>query len=188
MKSTKKLKVVNLYGPPSSGKTTLAAIVFARMKQAGMSVSLVTEFAREMIYEGRTRMLVEQPIVLGEQFRRLKIIEGHSEWAVTDSPIRLSMIYGEKYHNPEWMYNLSLMDNQFENYGFLLNTIYESEDYGRIHTAKESIKILDKLSEICYDATVIPDADLDIQCGWVLSKIGEQHEFTRKAAVHPTAE
>ena len=49
----KKLKVINFFGAPGSGKSTIAAGLFFEMKMKQMNVELVTEFAKELCYSER---------------------------------------------------------------------------------------------------------------------------------------
>ena len=43
--------VVNLFGAPGAGKSTGAAYIFAMLKMAGINAELVTEFAKDKVYE-----------------------------------------------------------------------------------------------------------------------------------------
>ncbi len=43
--------VVNLLGGPGSGKSTTAADVFARLKWQDINCELVTEFAKDLVWE-----------------------------------------------------------------------------------------------------------------------------------------
>lgn len=54
------MKVINLFGGPGSGKSTLAAGLFERMKIQGLSVELVTEYAKDMVWERRGNILDDQ--------------------------------------------------------------------------------------------------------------------------------
>lgn len=87
---------VNLFAGPGAGKSTMAAAVFAALKERGISAELVTEFAKDCAWEGRTGPLRCQPYVWGEQLWRLERLRGRGvEVAVTDSPSVLSAVYGE---------------------------------------------------------------------------------------------
>jgi adenylate kinase family enzyme len=65
------MKVINLFGGPGSGKSTLAAGLFERMKIQGLSVELVTEYAKDMVWERRGNILDDQLYILAKQHRRL---------------------------------------------------------------------------------------------------------------------
>ena len=43
-------RVINLLGAPGAGKSTAAAGLFYRMKKEFLSVELVTEYAKDLIY------------------------------------------------------------------------------------------------------------------------------------------
>lgn len=43
-----KQKVINLYGGPGTGKSTTAAMLFAKMKLAGFNCEYVPEFAKDL--------------------------------------------------------------------------------------------------------------------------------------------
>src|SRR5262245_20723095 len=58
---------VNLFGGPGCGKSTNAALVFGKLKNDGINVELVTEFAKELTWEGRSGALRFQPYVTAKQ-------------------------------------------------------------------------------------------------------------------------
>jgi len=43
--------VVNLFGAPGAGKSTGAAYIFSQLKMAGINAELVTEFAKDKVWE-----------------------------------------------------------------------------------------------------------------------------------------
>ena len=91
----KSLKVISLYAGPGAGKSTTAAGLFYLMKRNGMSAELVTEYAKEKVYDGFLGCLEDQIYIFGQQQRRLKRLVGHVEFAITDSPILLSTLYNK---------------------------------------------------------------------------------------------
>lgn len=94
--------LVNLFGGPGAGKTTLAAYLFYRFKQLGYRAELVGEAAREIIYdrnppaEGGTaaQLLDNQFLISGLQSERIKRLERHGiEIAIADSPLKMGLLY-----------------------------------------------------------------------------------------------
>lgn len=91
--------VVNLFGGPGAGKTTLAAYLFYRLKQAGFRAELVGEAAREIIYDRNpeataAQLIDNQFLISGLQSERLKRLERHGiEVAIADSPLRMGLVY-----------------------------------------------------------------------------------------------
>lgn len=43
--------VVNLFGGPGCGKSTTMARLFADLKTRGLNVEMVSEFAKDLVYE-----------------------------------------------------------------------------------------------------------------------------------------
>lgn len=137
-----------MFGGPGSGKSTTAAALFALMKKAGMNVELVTEFAKDLTWEKRLDVLRDnQPFVLGEQYRRLQVLKGQVDYAVVDSPLILSIIYGAKWRSlPGLVWELW---GEFSNYNFFIERTKPYSPVGRNETEAEArrkdVEILDLL-------------------------------------------
>ena len=86
------MKVINFFGGPCSGKSTAAAGLFYLMKKQKYNVELVTEFAKDLVYEDHTMALSEQNYVFANQEYRLARLEGKIDYAISDSPLILSNI------------------------------------------------------------------------------------------------
>ena len=95
-----KTTVINLYGGPSSGKSTQASGLFYKMKQNGYNVELVNEFAKECVWEGNVPMLKDQLWVLAHQHRKLVRLKDKVDYIITDSPVLLSIAYRGVYEGP----------------------------------------------------------------------------------------
>jgi hypothetical protein len=95
-------KIINLFAGPGSGKSTTAAGLFHKMKKKGLSVELVTEYAKEKVWENSKEILSDQLYLLAKQNRRLERLRGKVDWVITDSPLLLGAYFGEKYgEHPE---------------------------------------------------------------------------------------
>ena len=57
--------VVDVYGSPSSGKSTCAAYVFSKLKMHGIKCEFVTEVAKDIVWDGSLKMLSNQAYVFG---------------------------------------------------------------------------------------------------------------------------
>lgn len=86
------MMLVNLFAGPGAGKSTIAAKVFVMLKEAMIPCELVTEYAKDLCWEGRTPN--NQIHVLGEQHQRFHRLKDKVEVIVTDSPLLLVALYG----------------------------------------------------------------------------------------------
>jgi hypothetical protein len=87
--------VCNLWGGPGSGKSTTAALLFGKLKSRGVRAELVTEYAKDLVWEGRTKTLGSQLYVTGKQSWRQERLVGQVDVIVTDSPIPMGLVYTE---------------------------------------------------------------------------------------------
>ena len=134
------MKIINLFSGPCGGKSTTAAGLFYIMKISGYSVELVTEYAKDMTWEGRHNILGDQIYLLAKQNRRLERLRDKVDYVVTDSPL----IMGVNYAPPNY-YNHFLplafdLWNSYNNINFYLsnNGDMPYQDIGRNQSKKEA--------------------------------------------------
>lgn len=87
--------VVNLFGGPGSGKSTTRAGLFYLMKLAGFKVEEAPEWIKHKVYEGDPYPFKDQMYTFAKQNKMVRELDGKVDWCVTDSPLLLSLIYGE---------------------------------------------------------------------------------------------
>lgn len=93
-KDNKKLGVINLLAGPGVGKSVTATELFARMKKANYKVELVTEFAKDMVWEERHNIFPEQDYISAHQNRSLRRLIAHDiDYAVCDTSLILALMY-----------------------------------------------------------------------------------------------
>lgn len=88
-------KVVNFYGGPGAGKSTMAGRLFGWMKAERMNVEYVPEFAKDLTWK-KSGCLDDQLYVFAEQAHRLYVLKDQVDWILTDSPLLLSCFYVDK--------------------------------------------------------------------------------------------
>lgn len=86
---------VNLYGGPCAGKSTIAAGVFAELKWNRISAEIITEYAKQLVWEESFPKMRNQLYILGKQHNKQFTLNGKVDVAVTDSPFILSLVYDE---------------------------------------------------------------------------------------------
>lgn len=90
-----KTTVINLFGGSGCGKSTTAALLFARMKLNGFHVELVREYVKYWAWNDRKVREWDQLYLLGKQSAYESMLYGKVDFIVTDSPILLAGIYQE---------------------------------------------------------------------------------------------
>lgn len=124
--------VINLAGGPGAGKSTTAAGLFHMMKLAGYRVELVTEYAKELVYEKRS--LDDQLYILAKQNKRLSRLSDHVDFAITDSPLFLSIVYSKQ--GPRSLFGAFVLSmyHSYINELFYIKRVKPYASYGRTQT------------------------------------------------------
>lgn len=153
------MKVINLYGGPGSGKSTTAAGLFYKMKRQHYSIELVTEFAKDMVYDGQGHILRSgrhQGYIFARQHYRLQRLIEHVEWAVTDCPVLMGLAYIpiEDMERDAIIQMASVAHSLYDSYNFFLNRPKDYQGYGRVHSLEESIELDDKIKHVLNERDV----------------------------------
>lgn len=163
-----KTTVVNLFGGPGCGKSTVATGLFSQMKQKRISSEYVSEYAKEITWEGTQALLENQIHVFAEQFRRQYRLLGKVNYIVTDSPLLLSAVYFDRLakqllkenrcpFTPDFIaqtrsYFISAF-NQFDNHNYILDRTKPYDTAGRNQSLEEA-KLLDaEITAMLVEAT-----------------------------------
>lgn len=132
------MKVINLYGGPSTGKSTIASQLFAEMKWRKINIELVNEYAKDLVWDKRFHMLKDQMYISAKQNRKLARLKNQVEWVVTDSPLCLGQVYADndtpKAFGP-------LLDELFLSYDNINIFLVRKKSYakiGRMQTEEEA--------------------------------------------------
>lgn len=133
--------VVNLFGGPGVGKSTLAALLYSELKRQHMEVEYVNEYPKQLVYEENVKSLQNQLLVFATQHHRIWTAARHNQIVITDSPILLSTIYNAGISN-HFDALIVEMHNKFTNLNIVLKRIDRFHSMtGRIHSLRESIDI-----------------------------------------------
>lgn len=133
--------IVNLYGAPGAGKSTGAAYVFAKLKMAGVNAELVTEFAKDKVWEESDVALKNQAYIFGEQLFRLTRLQDKVDVVVTDSPILMSVLYTQKnspLDTPEFDGLVTHISNSFDTFDAFIERTKTFNPAGRLQNETES--------------------------------------------------
>lgn len=154
-------QIINLFGGPGVGKSTIASGIFFYLKQHRVSCELVTEYAKTLTWENRQATLQCQPYVFGKQLYSLEVLIDQVDVIVTDSPICLSLFYQAFKYPASFSQSVIDIFNSFDNYNYYIRREDDQyDDIGRMpnpDAAKEiDIKILKFLDTNYIDYKIVP--------------------------------
>lgn len=140
------MKVINLWGGPGIGKSTTAAGLFYAMKKQQLNVELVTEYAKDAVWERRHNLFDDQIYIFAKQQRRIARLKGHGiDWVITDSPIPLGLIYTKlESYGPSFPNLVMEIFGQYENFNFLLSRNWKYNPIGRNQKDENEAVIFDQ--------------------------------------------
>lgn len=164
------MRVVNLFGGPGTGKSTTAADLFAYMKWHNENAELINEYAKEATWEGRHRILEDQLYVIAKQNRKLQRVRGQVDWAISDSPLIMSIPYTRDDYLPNhYRAFVKELWDSYDNVNFFLEREKPYHAVGRSQTEQEAreldVRILEVLETYNIPYTRIPanrDAKISI--------------------------
>lgn len=132
--------IVNFIGAPGSGKSTLMSAVFAELKSMDVDCELVTEFAKDLVWDERTEDMKDEIYIFAKQNHRIFRVAGKVDVIVTDRPLILTVLYNNRYGGKNIaLNNLVLQEfNKYNNLNFLLDRTKKYNPVGRVQTEAES--------------------------------------------------
>ena len=133
--------VVNLFAGPGHGKSTMAAHIFAALKDKGIVAELVGEAAKDATWRGDNATIGCQPWLFGEQLRRQQVLRSAGvQVAVADSPLLLSSVYGD--YLPTCFHEvIRHFHCEFDNLNIILERIKPYEQRGRNQTESDAVNL-----------------------------------------------
>lgn len=139
----KETLIVNLYGGPGTGKSTGAAYIFSKLKLEGVDAEYINEFAKDKVWERNTEAFKNQFYLTGKQSYRISRCFGKVDVIVTDSPIRMGIVYAD---TPELKKAIEVEANRYRisEINIFLKRVKEYNPNGR-HQTEEEAKKLDQV-------------------------------------------
>lgn len=144
--------VVNLFGVPGAGKSTGAAYVFSKLKMKGINAELVTEFAKDMVWENNQKVLRNQEYIFGSQSYRMDRLRDKVDVIVTDCPLFLTAFYNKSsVLGKEFNKVVLNVFNTYKNMNFFIYQLRDFNKAGRIHTKNEAVEMQIPLQKMLKD-------------------------------------
>ena len=150
------MKVINLFASPGVGKSTVSAGLFYKFKtETNYNVELVTEYAKDLVWERRQDILSYQVYLLAKQNQRLRRLRGKVDIAITDSPILMQTIYHDNSSSYLTQLTKEIFDS-YDNVNYLLRRKLDNyQETGRLHNKEQSEELQKNLVNML-DATNTP--------------------------------
>jgi hypothetical protein len=130
---------VNLWAGPGTGKSTMAAGIFAALKWNKIDCELISEYAKQIVWEESYTKLNNQIYLFGKQYSKHYNLEGKVKVVITDSPIPMGCVYD----GGKTKYLKELVLSEFEKFDNLNYFLLRRKDYnpnGRMQTLEEAIE------------------------------------------------
>lgn len=141
-----KTYIVNLIAGPGCGKSTNAARVFSELKDRGVNVELVSEYAKDLVWHERYATLSDELYIFAKQNHKIHMLIGKVDVIITDAPIILKLFYMPKAYDFSEL--VLKVFNQYSNLNFFLKRVKPYSSAGRTQTEAEAIEIDNKLIDL----------------------------------------
>ena len=130
--------ILNLYGGPSSGKSTIAANVFSELKWLKIDCELASEYAKDKVWELSHNVLNNQFYVSAQQYHRIWRLNGKVDVVITDSPLILGLAYAQ--NEPKELHDLVVKYyNSFWNLDIFIQRTKPYNPNGRLQNYEEAL-------------------------------------------------
>jgi len=157
-------KLINLFGGPGIGKSSIAAGIFYKLKKKHISCNNPYEFPKTLAWDNNIPAIKDQLYVFANQHRGIAQSYGKVDYIIIDSPIMFSTIYHSYYTKgyPAEFYGDSFhqmvvdLHKKYDNINILLERAegqHNSEE--RFQDLKQSLEI-DKLCKKILEKYDIP--------------------------------
>ena len=172
--------VINLFGGQGTGKSTMMAWIFAKLKSLGYECEMCPEFAKELVWEGRLETFSDELYLFAKQNHRLHRLNGKVDIVITDRPLYMSIPYYRYYKGNNKIYE-DLVKQTFDSYNNLNIFLERVKPYvqnGRRESELEAknfdVQILDSLKNGNYKYLKFKaeDASLDKIINEIIKEYG----------------
>ncbi len=141
------MKVINFFGAPGAGKTTMAMYLTAMFNQHQIDAQVSLEFVKEYIHSGSENLLSYQNYIFAQQERQLRILKNSNEveFAITDAPLLHSVFYAPENYPVFFKELVFEIFHSYDNINFFIHRKHPYSYNGRIHNEERSDLIAKKL-------------------------------------------
>lgn len=141
--------IVNLFGAPGAGKSTGAAYIFSKLKMEGVNTELVTEFAKDKVWEENKEVFNNQAYIFGKQYFKISRCANKVDVIITDSPLLLSAFYNDSDTlGEEFNQVVAKVFGSYDSINYLVERNKPYNPKGRLQTEQESNAIAEQMKDL----------------------------------------
>lgn len=149
--------LLNFLGSPSTGKTSLSAKVFARLKAQDIDCEYVSEYVKGWAWEGRTISPFDQFYIFGKECHNQSMLFNKVKVIISDSPVMLSTFYHLYYNGDNslsepchYFYDRAIREFNIIPLNFYLPRKREYNPNGRFQTEQQADELALMLKDWLY--------------------------------------
>ena len=147
---------------------------------AGVNAELVTEFAKDKVWEESKEVFNNQIYIFGKQSFKISRVMNKVDVIITDSPIILSSFYNSDEMIQKELDALVMKTfNSYNNMNYFIERVKPYQEKGRFQTEEESDQIADEVStlldekEVDYEVIAGDTEGYDYIVEQILHKLGK---------------
>lgn len=158
---------INFYAGPGCGKSTLAAKLFAALKQEHYDIELVSEYIKTWAHQKRKPTSWDQLYVFGKQVHSEDVVLQNVKHIVTDSPLLLNTAYSTYYKFPSAhaLTKLAIdFEEQFPAINFFIKRTVPYVEAGRYQDYEKALEFDEWLKNYllnCMSASELIEVDVN---------------------------
>lgn len=140
--------VVNFWAAPGSGKSTMAAGLFHRLKCQRINTELTNEYAKDLVWSGRNNDLKDQLYILAKQKQRVERLVRNCDIVISDSPILMYNVYLNDQYPDCFRDTLRWAWDQYDNINFLIERDHPYDPVGRTQDEDGAMAVHREIEEL----------------------------------------
>lgn len=132
------MRVLNIFGAPGSGKSLAALGLVGWLKRMRWNAEYVPEFAKDQVWANSSHKLKMQNWIFANQEMRLRMLSSRIAFAVTDSPLPLSVFYEPDGYPSSFRSLVFYFFNEYDNVNVFLKRTHAYSTVGRMQNEAEA--------------------------------------------------
>lgn len=155
--------IIEFLGGPGSGKTTMAAQLFAHWKSKSVVCEFVREYAQELIFKGKRHILERQNQlkISAGQYTKYTDLQGMGyTLLISDTSLRLCTIYAPEKLKESIRDIVEVVESEFQIIRVFVQRRKNYQTKGRLQPEAEARELDDTIREACGPFDLVVPGDV----------------------------